>query len=230
MKHKEISIGVIPPKQNAAFVADMERVLALYAKAYDPKRPIVCLSGVRPCALVGEERKPLPMRPGVELRQDHEYTRGGLCCLLMAFEPLRSWRRVWVRPKRRRLEFAEVARELAEKVYPEAERIRLVCDQLNTHTPAAFYERYAPEEAQRLAERIEFVYTPVHGSWLNVVEAELSAFVRQCLGHRRLGRIEKLREEAEAWTEARNEIGATVEWHMTTDDARSKLRRLYPSL
>ena len=220
---------VIPPKESAAFVADMERVLALYAEAYDPARPVICLDE-RPCALVGEARTPLPMRPGAEARQDHEYTRGGLCCLLMAFEPLRGWRRVWVRPKRRRLEFAEVVRELADAVYPEAERIRVVCDQLNTHTPAAFYERYAPEEARRLAERVEFVYTPVHGSWLNVVEAELSVLVRQCLGHRRLGQIGRLREEAEAWTEARNEIGATVEWHMTTDDARRKLRRLYPSL
>lgn len=220
---------VIPPKENAAFVADMERVLALYAEPYDPAYPVVCLDE-RPCALVGEAREPLPMRPGAELRQDHEYTRGGLCCLLMAFEPLRGWRRVWVRPQRRRLEFAEVVRDLAEEVYPEAERIRLVCDQLNTHTPAAFYQRYAPEEARRLAERVEFVHTPVHGSWLNVVEAELSAMVRQCLGHRRLGLIEKLKEEAEAWTDARNEVGATVEWHMTTEDARRKLRRLYPSL
>lgn len=220
---------VIPPKESAAFVADMERVLTLYAEAYDPAYPVVCLDE-RPCALVGEGRAPLPMRPGAALRQDHEYTRGGLCCLTMAFEPLRAWRHVWVRPQRRRLEFAEVVRELADEVYPEAERIRLVCDQLNTHTAAAFYERYPADEARRLAERVEFAYTPVHGSWLNVVEAELSAMVRQCLGHRRLGRIEKLREEAEAWTDARNHVGATVQWHMTTDDARRKLRRLYPSL
>src|SRR5690606_28279492 len=125
----------------AAFVADMERVLALYAEPYDPRRPVVCLDA-RPCALVGEAREPLPMRPGAEAWQDHEYTRGGLCCLLMAFEPRRAWRRAWVRP--RRLEFAEVVRALAEEVYPEAERIRIVCDQLNTHTAAAFYERYPP--------------------------------------------------------------------------------------
>ena len=124
-----------------------------------------------------------------------------------------------------------MVRELADEVYPEAERIRLVCDQLNTHTAAAFYERpCAPEEARRLAERVEFVHMPVHGSWLNVVEAELSALVRQCLGHRRLGLIERLREEAEAWASACNEEGTTVEWHMTTEDARRKLRGLYPSL
>ena len=220
---------VIPPKQSAAFVADMERVLVLYAEPYDPAYPVVCLDE-RPCALLGEAREPLPMRPGAELRQDHEYTRGGLCCLMMAFEPLPGWRRVWVRPQRRRWEFAEVVRELAEEVYPGAERIRLVCDQLNTHTAAAFYARYRPEQARRLAERVEFVHTPVHGSWLNVVEAELSALIRQCLGHRRLGQIGWLREEAQAWAEARNEVEATVAWQMTTDDARRKLRRLYPSL
>lgn len=219
---------VIPPKQSAAFVADMERVLALYAEPYDAARPVVCLDE-RPCALVGEGRAPLPMRPGAEARQDHEYVRGGLCCALLAFEPLRAWRRVWVRPRRRRLEFAEVVRELCEEVYPAAERIRLVCDHLNTHTPAAFYERYPPEQARRLAERVEFVHTPTHGSWLNVVECEFSAMVRQCLAHRRLGTVEALAGEAEAWVAARNVTGATVEWQMKTADARVKLRRLYPS-
>lgn len=220
---------MIPPKQNAAFVADMERVLALYAESYDAKRPVVCLDE-RPCALVGEARAPLPMRPGADLRQDHEYVRGGLCCAFLAFEPLRAWRRVWVRPQRRRVEFAEVVRELCEEVYPEAEVVRIVCDQLNTHSAASFYARYGPEEARRLAERIEFVFTPVHGSWLNVVECEFSALVRQCLGHRRLGAIEALRHEAEAWVEARNVAGATVEWQFKTEDARVKLRRLYPSV
>lgn len=220
---------MIPPGQSAAFVADMERVLALYAEPYDPRQPVVCLDE-RPCALVGEARQPLPMRPGAELRQDHEYTRGGLCCLMMAFEPLQAWRQVWVRPQRRRLEFAEIVRELAEERYPGAERIRVVCDRLNTHTAAAFYERYRAEEARRLAERVEFVYTPVHGSWLNVVECEISALVRQCLGHRRLGSLEALGSEAKAWVGARNAASATVQWQMTAEDARVKLRRLYPSL
>ena len=209
----------------------MERVLAVYAEPYDASRPVVCFDE-RPCALVGEVegRPPLPMRPGVDARQDHEYTRGGLCCALLAFEPLRARRRIWVLPQRRRVEFAEVVRQLCDEVYPEAETVRLVCDQLNTHGAAAFYEAFAPEEARRLAAKVEFVHTPVHGSWLNVVECEFSALVRQCLGHRRLGTVEALRREAEAWVEGRNAEGATVEWQFTTGDARVKLRRLYPSL
>jgi hypothetical protein len=220
---------VIPPEASASFVADMERVLDVYAEPYDPKRPVVCLDE-RPCALVGEGREVLPMRPGSDARQDHEYVRGGLCCAFLAFEPLKAWRRAWIRPQRRRLEFAEIVRELCEEVYPEAEVVRIVCDNLNTHTAAAFYERYPPEEARRLTERVEFVYTPVHGSWLNVVECEFSAMVRQCLGHRRLGDIEALRREVQAWVEARNAEGATVTWQMTTADARLRLRRLYPSV
>ena len=222
---------MIPPGSSAAFVAAMERTLDIYiyAEPYDPRRPVVCLDE-RPCALVGEGRDPLPMRPGVDLRQDHEYVRGGLCCAFLAFEPLQAWRRAWVRPQRRRREFAEVVRELCEEVYPEAETVRLVCDNLNTHTPAAFYERYPPEQARRLAARVEFIYTPVHGSWLNVVECEFSAMVRQCLGHRRLGGIDPLRREIDAWIAARNAAGATVRWQFTTADARVKLSRLYPSV
>lgn len=219
---------MIPPADNAAFVASMERVLDTYAAPYDARFPVVCFDE-RPCALVGEGRELLPMRPGFDAKQDHEYVRGGLCCLMMAFEPLRAWRRVWVRAQRRRVEFADVVRELCEQVYPEAERIRLVCDNLNTHSAASFYERYEPAVARRLAERVEFVHTPVHGSWLNVVECELSVLVRQCLGHRRLGQIEVLRRESEAWVGSRNEAGATIEWHFTTEDARRKLTRLYPS-
>ena len=169
---------MIPPEQSAAFVADMERVLDVYAEPYDPRRPVVCLSTsgrARSSARAAPRsrcgRAPTP-------KQDHEYTRGGLCCAFLAFEPLAGWRRAWVRPQRRRLEFAEVVRELCDEVYPDASVVRVVCDTPNTHSAAAFYERYPPEEARRLAERVEFVYTPVHGSWLNVVECEFSAMVR----------------------------------------------------
>jgi hypothetical protein len=220
---------VIPPKQSAAFVADMERVLALYAEPYDAKRPVVCFDE-RPCLLHAEVRDPLGMRPGTERRQDHEYQRGGTCCVMMAFEPLAARRRVWVRPRRRRAEFAEAVRGLCDEVYPEAECIRLVCDQLNTHGAASFYETFAPAEARRLAAKVEFVHTPVHGSWVNVVEVELSAFVRQCLGRRRIGSAEELAPEAEAWAAARDAAGGTVEWQFTTEDARVKLHRLYPSV
>ena len=210
-------------------MAAMERTLEVYAESHDPQRPVVCLDE-RPCALVGEGRDPLPMRPGADVRQGHEYVRGGLCCAFLAFEPLRAQRRAWVRPRRRKLEFAEVVRELCEEVYPDAEVVRLVCDNLNTHTPAAFYERYPPERARRLAARVEFIYTPVHGSWLNVVEHQFSAMVRQRLGRRRLGEIDALRREIEAWVAARNAEGATVKWQFTTADARVKLSRLYPSV
>ncbi|GAB5520987.1 MAG: IS630-like element ISMac18 family transposase [Rhodothermales bacterium] len=219
---------VIPPKQSARFVADMKRVLDLYAEPYDARYPVICIDE-RPCALVGESRPALPLRPGDDMQQDHEYTRGGLCCATMAFEPLRGHRQIWVRSKRRRVEFAEIVQELVAQ-YPEAERIRLVCDQLNTHTAASFYERFAPAEARRLAKRVEFVHPPVHGSWLSVVEMEFSVLVRQCLGHRRLGTVEALRREAEAWVEQRNRAKAQVKWQFTTADARVKLRRLYPSM
>lgn len=219
---------MIPPGQSAAFVADMERVLSVYAEPYDARRPVVCFDE-RPCVLHDDVREPLPMRPGSERKQDYEYVRGGTCALLAAFEPLRAWRRVWVLPQRRRREFAHVVRTLCDDVYPEADVVRLVCDNLNTHTPAAFYEAFAPAEARRLAAKVEFVYTPVHGSWLNAVEVELSVWVRQCLGRRRIGTLDALRREAEAWAVRRNEEGGTVTWQMTTADARVKLRRLYPS-
>lgn len=220
---------MIPPKQNAAFVADMERVLALYAEPYDAKRPVVCFDE-RPCVLHADARPVLPLRPGSDLRQDAEYVRGGTCCLMMAFEPLAARRRLWVRPQRRRVEFAQAVRVLCEEVYPEAETIRLVCDQLNTHGAASFYEAFPAHEARRLAAKVEFIHTPVHGSWLNVVEMELSVFSRQCLGHRRFGSVAELGPQAQAWASARDASGSTVSWQFTTADARVKLRRLYPSI
>ena len=219
---------MIPPEHNAQFVAQMEAVLTLYAQPYDPTRPTVCLDE-RPCMLHGELLEPLSMKPGQEARYDHEYIRNGSCCVLMAFEPLRAWRQVWVRPQRRRLEFAEVVRELLDDVYRDARGIRLVCDNLNTHSAASFYERYPPAEARAMAERVEFVYTPVHGSWLNVVEIEFSAMVRQCLD-RRLATLADVEREVTAWVAARNRSHATVEWDMTSEDARVKLKRLYPTL
>ena len=215
----------------------MERVLAVYAEPYDPTRPVVCLDE-RPCVLHAEARAGLPPRPaaggrpGADRTRDHEYVRAGSCCLFAAFEPLRSWRHTWVTPQRRRRDFAAVVRELLDDHYADAERVRLVCDNLNTHGDASLYAAFAPAEARRLVERIEFVYTPKHGSWLNMVECEFAAFVRQCLdnGRRRIGTIEELRAEATAWADARNAAGSTVEWHMTTADARVKLKQLYPSI
>lgn len=219
---------MIPPKQNARFVWRMEEVLDLYEEPHDPRRPVVCFDE-RPCQLLAEVREPLPVGPGKPERRDHEYERGGMANVLMAFEPLAGWREIEVTQRRRGKEFAEMVGHLAEKVYPEAEKVRLVCDNLSTHTAAAFYETFPAERARRLARRVEFVYTPVHGSWLNMVEIELSVLVRQCLG-RRLADVETLRREVQAWCEERNRLGASVDWRFATDDARTKLRKLYPSI
>jgi hypothetical protein len=224
---------VLPPGTSAEFVAAMEHVLSLYAEPYDPARPVVCFDE-RPCVLHAEVRDPLPVRPGSEAKRDHEYERRGSCCVLMAFEPLRptehgtGWRHAWVRPQRRRVDFAACVRELCDEHYPEAERIRLVCDNLNTHSAASFYEAFEPAEARRLADKVEFVYTPVHGSWLNVVEIEFSVLARQCL-RRRIGTLAEMVAEVLAWVQLRNTEGSTVEWQMTTEDARRKLSRLYPT-
>jgi len=210
----------------------MEAVLDLYEEPYDEKRPVVCFDE-RPCQLVEHTREPLTMGEGRPARKDHEYERRGMAHLFMAFEPLGGWRSVEVHERRRSGEFAvaiatAIAR-LAEEVYPQAEKIRLVVDNLNIHTPASFYEAFEAERARELCRRIEFVYTPVHGSWLNMVEVELSVLVRQCL-RRRIPEADVLRREAQAWCEERNRAGASVDWRFTTDDARTKLRKLYPSI
>lgn len=225
---------VLPPGASAEFVAAMERVLSAYAEPYDAARPVICFDE-RPCVLHADVRAPLPARPGSDAKRDHEYVREGSCCVLMAFEPLRptetgtGWRRAWALPQRRRVDFAACVRELCDEVYPEAKTIRLVCDNLNTHTAASFYEAFSPAEAKRLADRVEFVYTPVHGSWLNVVEVEFSVLARQCF-RRRIGTLAETAAEVVAWVGLRNAEGATVEWQFTTDDARIKLSRLYPTV
>ena len=183
----------------------------------------------RPCQLIGDVRDPLPMKPGAIERFDSEYERGGLCWVLMSFEPLGGWRELVVTERRRKREFALAMRRLAEEHYPQAEKIRVVLDNLSTHSGAAFYENFSAELAHKLARRIEFFYTPVHGSWLNMVEVEISVLVRQCL-KRRLPDIETLEREATAWCVERNRLGASVDWRFRTEDARTKLRSLYPSV
>jgi hypothetical protein len=219
---------VIPPEQNAAFVWRMEEILDLYEEPYDPRHPVVCFDE-RPCRLLSEVREPLPAKPGKPARFDSEYQRRGTAHLLMAFEPLAGWRHLSVSKHRRKCEFAEFMRYLAEEAYPQAERVRVVMDNLNTHTPSAFYEFFDAERARRLVRKLEFVYTPVHGSWLNMVEIELSVLVRQCL-RRCLPDMETLGGEAEAWEAESNRFGASVDWRFTTPNARTKLRRLYPSI
>jgi hypothetical protein len=207
----------------------MEEILELYEEPYDPKKPVLCFDE-RPCQLLAEVREPLPTKPGKPQRRvDSEYERRGMANVLLAFEPLKGRREIRVTERRRKQEFAQMMRYLAEEAYPYADRIRLVVDNLNTHSPAAFYELFPAEQARRLSKKIEFVYTPTHGSWLNMVEIELSVLVRQCL-KRRVPDMQTLEQEAGAWCEERNRLGTSVEWRFTTEDARIKLRKLYPSI
>lgn len=220
---------MIPPEKSARFVWRMEEVLDLYEEPYDQKRPLICFDE-RPCQLLADLREPLGLRAGRPERHDNEYERRGTAHLFVAFEPLTGWRGVEVRERRRGREFAEFVCHLAEEIYPEAEKIRLVVDNLNIHSAASFYEVFDAERARRLSKRIEFCYTPVHGSWLNMAEIEISVLVRQCLGARRIPEAEILRREAKAWCEERNRLGASVDWRFRTADARTKLGRLYPSI
>jgi hypothetical protein len=217
----------IPPQANAAFVWRMEDVLEVYTRPYDPRYPVVCLDETSKQVLC-EVRPALPMAPGQVRREDYEYARGGVLNLFCVCEPLRGWRTVTVTDRRTMLDWAEQIKQLVDVHYPEAARLVLVLDNLNTHTPAALYERFAPAEARRLLDKLEIHHTPKHGSWLNMAEIELSVLSRQCLNRRVPDRI-FLEGEVVAWVAARNATGAPIDWRFTTDDARIKLRRLYPS-
>lgn len=219
---------VIPPRQNAAFVANMEDVLDVYARPPDPARPVVCVDeGGK--QLIGDVREPLPARPGCPAKHDSHYTRGGVANLFMAFEPLAGTRHVEVTERKTSVDFARFLRAVSDEHHPAADTVVLVCDNLSTHTPAALYEAFEPAEARRLARRFEWHYTPKHGSWLNVAEMELSALARQCLD-RRIPDAQTLRREVAAWERQRNAAVVKVEWQFTTDDARVKLRKLYPTI
>ena len=219
---------MIPPGQSGEFVARMEDVLEVYHRPYDERRPLIGIDEV-PVQLVGETRVPLPAGPGRPARYDYEYVRNGTANLFMISEPLLGWRSVQVTERRTAKDFAEVLRWLAEDVHPDAQRLVLVTDNLNTHGPGCLYEAFEPPRARRIAERLEWHYTPRHGSWLNMAEIELAALAKQCLG-RRIGSREELEREVAAWEEERNERQVGVNWQFTTAKARIKLRRLYPSV
>lgn len=219
---------MIPPEKNAEFVAAMEDVLDVYQRPRDPRRPLVCLDE-QSKQLIKETRTPIPAAPGRVARHDYEYERNGTANLFMLFAPLEGWRCVKVTERRTRLDFAEVIRELVDVHYPDAERIVLVMDNLNTHKPASLYEAFPPAEARRLIEKLEIHHTPKHGSWLDMAETELSVLTKQCLD-RRLPDMETLKTEVAAWMEQRNAQRATIDWQFTTDQARIKLKRLYPSI
>jgi DDE superfamily endonuclease len=218
----------IPPQADAAFVCAMEDVLEVYHRPYDERRPLVALDEASK-QLVGEVVQPLPPEPGQPERFDYEYVRHGTANLFLVSEPLRGWRHVAVTERRTAQDFAEVLRWLAEDRHPDADKIVLVMDNLNTHKLGSLYEAFEPERARRIAARFEIHHTPKHGSWLNVAEIELSVLARQCLD-RRIARAEELRREVGAWVEERNERAVEVRWRFTTADARIKLHRLYPSL
>jgi hypothetical protein len=206
----------------------MEDVLEVYTRPYDPKRPQVCMDETSK-QLLRDARAPLPLRPGQPLHVDYEYEREGVVNLFLFCEPLAGRRWVDVTDRRTKADWAYQIRELVDVRYPEAERIVLVLDNLNTHTPAALYEVFPPVEAKRLADKLEIHYTPKHGSWLNIAEIELSVLGRQCLD-RRVPDFATLRAEVAAWQERRDATGGTVDWRFTTEDARIKLKRLYPSV
>ena len=217
----------IPPEANAEFVAAMEDVLEVYHRPYDERRPLVCLDEASK-QLVGEVIVPIPAGPGQPERFDYEYVRNGTANLFMISEPLVGWRAVHVTERRTALDFAEVVRWLVEEVHEEAEKVVLVMDNLNTHKIASLYEAFPPEQARRIAEKLEIHYTPKHGSWLNMAEVELSVLARQCLGERMEDKATLVREVA-AWEADRNRRKVGIDWRFTTADARIKLKRLYPA-
>jgi DDE superfamily endonuclease len=215
------------PTVGADFVWRMEDLLDLYAAPYDPARPTVCFDETSK-QLVAEARLPLPIEPGKPARVDYEYERKGTANLFLVTEPLRGWRHVEVTDRRTKPDFAQQLRDLVDRHFPDATTIRVVLDNLNTHTPAALYEAFPPDEARRVLRKLELHSTPVHGSWLNMAELEFSMLSRQCLD-RRIGDRDLLTAEVAAWENARNEQRASIRWQFTVQDARRKLHRLYPS-
>jgi hypothetical protein len=218
----------IPPKANAEFVWKMEDVLEVYKRPYDAKRPVVCLDETSK-QLIGEVRTPVPASPGQVAHYDCEYVRNGVANLFMIFEPLAGQRDVEVTDRRTKKDYAQCLRKLSDQMYPQAEVVVLVQDNLNTHSPASLYEAFEPAEAKRLTERFEFHYTPKHGSWLDMAEIELGILGRQCLSQR-IDNIQDLRRQVDAWQRSRDDAEVKVNWQFTTAEARIKLRRLYPSM
>jgi hypothetical protein len=206
----------------------MEQVLDVYKRPYDPARPVVCMDE-SPKQLIRETRIPIPMSKGYDRKCDYEYQRMGVCNIFMVNEPLAGIRKVKATWRKCKTDWAELVKEIADIYYPDAEKITLVMDNFSTHGPSALYEQFEPSEAKRIWDRFEFIYTPKHGSWLNMAEIELNVLNNQCLGHR-IELIEQVLEEIDAWEKARNGASKKINWQFTTKDARIKLKRLYPSI
>jgi hypothetical protein len=219
---------IIPPKQNSQFVANMEQLLDVYKRAYNENFPVICMDE-SPKQMIKETRTPIDMKPGHEAKEDFEYERCGVANIFLASEPLKGKRYVKVTETKTKTDWAVFIKQIADEWYKEATKITLVMDNLATHKAAALYEVYTPQEAKRIWDRLEFIYTPKHGSWLNMAEIELNVLMGQCL-NRRIDNMKKITEEVTAWQEHRNNKEATINWQFTNDKARVKLKRLYPTI
>jgi hypothetical protein len=229
MTKKKIEYWVIPPEADSEFVANMEDVLDVYSRPYDARFPVLCMDE-QPVQLLKETRVPIAATAEHPKRVDYEYERAGTASIFMFCEPLSGWRQVAVRKQRTRIDWAREIEELLRTRYAKAEKVLLVCDNLNTHTKGAFYEAFEPATARGILTRLEFHFTPKHGSWLNIAENELSSLTRQCVAGRRFGDIDELRKETAAWSSDVNDTQRGVQWHMRVDDARSKLISVYPKI
>jgi len=229
MTNRKIEYWVIPPESDAEFVAHMEEVLETYAKPYDRERPVLCMDE-QPVQLIKEARKPIAATARHAKRVDYEYERAGTANIFMFTEPLSGWREATARESKTKVDWAVEMARLLEGRYKKCETVTLVSDNLNTHTKGAFYEAFPPERARALVRRIEFCHTPKHGSWLNIAENELSSITRQCVGGRRIGDLKTLREQIAAWSNDVNKIQRGVDWQTKIEDARYKLKSVYPKI
>ena len=224
-----IEYWVIPPEANAEFVANMEEVLEVYERPYDAAHPVLCMDE-QPIQLLKETRVPIEATPHHAKRVDYEYERNGTASIFMFAEPLAGYRQATARPQRTKVDWALEVGHLLDTRYANCERITLVMDNLNTHTKGAFYEAFPPKQARAYLQRLEFCYTPKHGSWLNIAECELSCMTSQCLRSRRIGELEVLQSEIGTWSEKTTAKQRGVDWQFRIDDARHKLKRLYPKI
>jgi hypothetical protein len=229
MTKRKIEYWVIPPEQDAEFVAAMEDVLEIYAKAYDPNQPVLCMDE-QPIQLLKETQVPIAATKAHGKRVDYEYERNGTASIFMFAEPLSGFRQATARPQRTKADWALEVAEILDTRYAKNDIVTLVCDNLNTHTKGAFYEVFEPAQARAYVKRLEFHYTPKHGSWLNVAECELSCLTRQCLSDRRIGEVPELQSEIGAWSDRTNAKQRAVDWQFRIEDARMKLKRLYPKI
>ncbi len=227
MTKRSIEYWVIPPEADAEFVAHMEEVLEIYAKPCDPKNPVVCMDE-QPVQLIGETRVPIPATKEHPQRVDYEYERQGTASIFMFVEPLAAFRQATARPQRTKSDWAIEVAQLLDTRYADCEMVTLISDNLNTHTKGAFYEAFPAEQARDYVRRVNFVHTPKHGSWLNVAECELSCLTSQCLAGRRIGELAFLQSEIGTWADKTNRKQRGIDWQFQIDDARTKLKNLYP--